>query len=244
MRSVFRRLFQNENEFSPEIRNSFLSASYQKHNVARLAHLESLGLDMHAKTVFEFGAGVGDHTFYFLTKGCKVTASDSRPDLLRIIETRFGIQTMLIDIEHDLGKIKGLPHHDIFYCYGVLYHVSNPKEYILSTAGKCELFLLETCVSHDFREQDAHLVTEDMKNPTQASSGIGCRPTREWIIKTMKLVFPYVYMPTTQPDHPEFPRDWSNPMEDRNQLIRAIFIGSVKPVLSPLLTEDMVKIYA
>ena len=45
----------------------FLSKHYQMHNVARLSHLESLGLPINGKSVMEFGAGIGDHTFYYLT---------------------------------------------------------------------------------------------------------------------------------------------------------------------------------
>src|SRR6478736_5092750 len=108
---------------SNAVGNTFLSLAYQKHNIARLAHLDSLALPLRAKRIFEFGAGVGDHSYYFLTRGCQVTASDSRPELLTLIENRFGIPTVQLDIENDLLKIKDLPFFDVFYCYGVLYHV-------------------------------------------------------------------------------------------------------------------------
>ena len=105
------------------------------------------------------------------------------------------------------------------------------------------MFLLETCVSHDFRESGPYLVSEDVKNPTQASSGTGCRPTRAWIFSILKQAFPYVYIPVTQPNHEQFPVDWSEPMEDRTRLIRAIFIGSTTPIDNSRLTTDLIKVY-
>src|SRR5438045_257276 len=47
----------------------FLSPAYQSHNIARLQHLDSLGLDLSGKRVLEVGAGVGDHTLFYLYRG-------------------------------------------------------------------------------------------------------------------------------------------------------------------------------
>src|SRR5690242_1107048 len=52
----------------------FLSPAYQQHNVARLQHLDSLGLPVCGKRVLELGAGVGDHTIFYLHRNCKVLA--------------------------------------------------------------------------------------------------------------------------------------------------------------------------
>lgn len=244
MKNILKRVTRSEKKEENLLGSTFLSQGYQAHNIARLAHLESLGLPISSKSVFEFGAGIGDHSFYFLIKNCQVTASDSRPELVDFIQGRFGLPAIQLDIERDLDMIKALPHYNIFYCYGVLYHVSNPKEFIQSLAGKCDMFLLETCVSHDYREQGPHLVTEDVNNPTQASSGMGCRPTRQWIMDTLKEVFPYVYVPLTQPEHQEFPKDWSEPREDRRSLIRAVFVASTQPLNNPRLSETLVKQYS
>ncbi|SRR5260221_9198174 len=230
-------------DFLDGVIKTFLSQSYQLHNVARLSHLESLGLPLSGKSVLEFGAGVGDHSLYYLIKNCRVTATDSRPELVGFIKKRLGITTMKIDVKRDIEDIKVLPHFDIIHCYGLLYHVPNPEEFIFSIKGKSDLLLLETCVSHDFRENDPYVVREDSSNPTQASSGLGCRPTRGWIFERLKKVFPYVYLPVSQPNHEEFPKDWSSPLEDRSKLIRAIFIGSTAPVKNDSLTSQLIKKY-
>jgi len=57
--------------------DAFLSYHYQRHNQRRLEHLASLGLDIAGCTVLEVGAGIGDHTSFFLDRGCEVVTSDS-----------------------------------------------------------------------------------------------------------------------------------------------------------------------
>jgi hypothetical protein len=148
-----------------------------------------------------------------------------------------------IDVEKDIEIVRRMAYHDIFHCYGLLYHVSNPEEFLFSLKGKCGLLLLETCVSNDFRDDGPHLVKEDHSNPTQAISGTGCRPTRAWIFEKLKSVFPHVYVPLSQPDHDEFPKNWNSPLEDRSKLIRAIFIASTDKLRNEYLTEDLIKEY-
>src|ERR1700737_4192659 len=70
---------------------------------------------------------------------------------------------------------------DVIYCYGVLYHLRTPAEAIDFIAAHCSgLLLLETCVSFG-SELDPHLVNEHPDKPSQAISGVGCRPTRNWV---------------------------------------------------------------
>lgn len=223
--------------------NTFLAKDYQRHNVARLRHLESLALPIAGKSVLEFGAGIGDHTYYYLIKGCEVTSTDARPELLEFIKRRFDNTVIELDVEQDVRKIQELPKFDIIHCYGLLYHISNPKEFLEAIRNKTNLLLLETCVSSDSRESGPHVLTENANNPTQSKSGKGCRPSRDWIHNLLKGLFPFVYMPLTQPEHPEFPKDWSKPLEDRNALIRAIFVASNEPIRNQLLSESFVKNY-
>jgi SAM-dependent methyltransferase len=196
------------------------------HNVARLAHLESLGFALAGKRVLEFGAGIGDHTFYYLTKGCHVISTDVRRELVEFISNRFDVTALTMNAETDLDKIKDFEKCDIIHCYGLLYHIQNPAEFLRSLSDKCDLLLLETCVSHDLRVDGEYIIHEDKGNPTQAVSGRGCRPTRRWIHGVLSKGFRNVYFPKTQPDHPEFPLDWGIATEDRQKLIRAIFVAS------------------
>lgn len=226
------------------IEDPFLSQPYQLHNIARLKHLDTLGLDLANKTVIEFGAGIGDHTYFYLLKNCIVFSTDVRPELVKIIQKRFGNKTMVLNIENEIEKILNLPKYDIIHCYGLLYHISNPEEFLRSLKGKGSLLLLETCVSSDFVSDGNYNVAENKGNPTQAISGTGSRPTRGWIFNLLKEIYPFVYVPKTQPDHPEFPKDWSIDFQNpQTQLKRAIFIASDVELNQGLLTKILPKIY-
>jgi hypothetical protein len=225
-----------------QINDSFWTPAYQKHNVARLQHLESLGLAINNKTVIEFGAGVGDHTLFYLWKNCQVIPTEARQDLVDFIQHRFGIDALQLDIENDLAKIKLLQTVDIIHCYGFLYHISNPNEFLEAIVDTSQLLLLESCVSDDYQLEGVYLTNEVKENLTQATSGTGCRPTRSWIFNKLKQLYPYVYMPTTQPKHQEFPINWVD-LKSPDHLIRAVFIASKNRLKSPYLIEEIPLIY-
>lgn len=234
----FRNIFKNNTKDTRlKILDFFLTPYYQQHNVARLSHLESLMLDFNKKTVIEFGAGVGDHTIYYLFKNCHVLPTDARPELVEIIKNRYGIKAQLFDAEKDLEKLKEFEHFDIIHCYGVLYHLNNPAKFLEAVSSIGETLLLETCVSPDHLPVDVYYIKENKKDLTQAISGNGCCPSRKWVEKELKKYFEFVYYPKTQPDHSEFPRDWSN-LPDKG-LIRAIFIASHVEIFNPNLTTEM-----
>src|SRR5690606_34423671 len=98
--------------------------------------------------------------------------------------------------------------HDIVFCYGLLYHLANPGVLIDWIGMHCsQTLLLETSVS---REIDGWKeVREDAGILSQSLSGIGVRPSRNWIFRKLRDRFEYVYIPLTQPAHEEFPEDWS-----------------------------------
>ncbi|MBL7145631.1 MAG: class I SAM-dependent methyltransferase [Phycisphaerae bacterium] len=83
---------------SPE--KAFLSDYYQLHNQKRLEHLASLGLDISDSTVLEVGAGIGDHTGFFLDRDCQVVSTDARPENLEILRNRYpDLEVRLFDLD-------------------------------------------------------------------------------------------------------------------------------------------------
>ena len=92
----------------------FFNAKYQKHNIARLCHLDSLKLDLQGKKVLELGAGVGEHTLFYLHKGCDVLPVDGRPDLVSFIKERFGIHAEVLNLENELEKLEKLGEFDSY----------------------------------------------------------------------------------------------------------------------------------
>lgn len=238
-----KRLFKKQKSDSISINDTFKAGYYQRHNIVRLKHLDSLGIDFNQKNVLEIGAGIGDHSYYLQIKGAKLTSTDARAELVEMIKNRFGIETFVLDAEKDIQKIENLPKFDIIYCYGLLYHLGNPAEFIRALKGKSEMLLMETCVSSDHRDANEYIIDENEMDPTQAKSGKGCRPTRNWIANELKKSFEYVYYPLTQPEHDQFPLDWNGVLEDRKSLIRAVFIGSDKKLDLETISLQMPVVY-
>ena len=98
-------------------------------------------------------------------------------------------------------------------------------------------------MSTDDKSNDIHLVKENKNSATQAISGQGCRPTRRWIFDRLNELFPYVYLPKTQPKHKEFPTEWNNFQNETNTLTRAIFIASWEKINSDKLTNEFINSY-
>jgi len=232
----------SEQDFNTTL--SFETSLYQQHNIARLQHLDSLGLDLSRKKVIELGAGIGDHTLFYLYRNCEVLPIEGRPELVEHINKRLGIHhAVKIDFENELYKLKNYKDYDYIHCYGLLYHLSNPLEFLNSLSNLGNTLLLETCVSSDFSSDPINLKKENKIDKTQAISGLGCRPTRWWIHKVLKENFKYVYFPITQPKHIEFPLSWDNEFISYPNNIRAIFIASHTALNSPKLTMEFIKQY-
>lgn len=203
---------------------AFRTDHYLRHNARRLEHLASLRIPVAGLSVLDVGAGIGDHAEYYIDRGCDVTISDARPDNLRIAKKRYpGLDVRLLDLDRPGEWHRSF---DVVHCYGVLYHLAKPAEALAFLARLTRRFLLlETCVAFG-DDQAVHPTPEVPIDPTQAGSGSGCRPTRPWVFNELRRHFAHVYLPRTQPNHEEFPLDWSRPAEHRAPLQRAIFIAS------------------
>ena len=210
---------------------------YLRHNQRRQEHLASLGLDLAGTTVLEVGAGIGDHTTFFLDRGCKIVSTEGRTENLAILQQRFPkIETRLLDMEKpDLQFPKPF---DVVYCYGLLYHLHDPAPAVAYMAGCCNMLLLETCVTF-VDGASINPVAEPREVASQAVSGHGCRPNRRWVFTELKKYFPNVYLPVTQPWHEEFPIDWTAPATQPGLLTRAVFVASRQPLKNPLLREEI-----
>jgi ABC-type polysaccharide/polyol phosphate transport system ATPase subunit/SAM-dependent methyltransferase len=214
----------------------FHADHYVRHNQRRLEHLASLDLPLAGRSVLEVGAGIGDHTSFFLERGCSVLATDAREENLAVLRRRFPeIESLRLDLDWPEADFEAT--FDVVYCYSTLDHLSRPAEALEFLADRCRsLLLLEVCVSYGATES-IHLVEEPVHHPSQSISGIGCRPTRSWVHAQLGRAFPHVYMPLTQPWHPEFPLDWTQaPATD---LVRAVFVASRDALDNRLLATEI-----
>jgi SAM-dependent methyltransferase len=218
--------------------DAFHNHHYLRHNARRLEHLSSLGISVAGGSVLEVGAGIGDHSHYFLDRGCRMTITEARPGNLSHLRKRYpSADVRHLDLETPV-QLENAPF-DVVYCYGTLYHLSRPEPAIAFLGQCCSgTLLMETCVSFG-DELRVNLVPEDRRNPSQACSGTGCRPTRPWVVRELKKYFEFVYLPVSQPNHEEFPVDWSRPDRHTAELSRAVFVASHGPIDSPMLSNGL-----
>ena len=214
----------------------FLTPEASAINAARQTHLASLGLELARKQVLEVGAGIGLHTPFFLERGCTVLVTDGNAENVDEIRRRLPhVPSALLDLEQD-GALDHLGTFDIIYCYGLLYHLSNPEAALAKFASVCRgQLLLETVVGLG-RYPELQLIRDFVSN-NQAISGIGCRPTRPWIMQTLTRYFGHAYITRTQPDYPDFTPDWIIP--ETRLIYRGVFVGSKYPLASPELLSEL-----
>lgn len=203
-------------------------------NQARQQHLASLGLDLHGKTVIEVGAGIGLHTNFFLDRDCEVTVTDgASANVVEIKRRHPRLQSFVLDLE-DERSLKDLGMFDMIYCYGLLYHMSNPDSVLRRLGEICqEKILLELICSPS--TEDTVIYVDDPAGLNQSTVGLGCRPSRRWILNKLNEYFGHGYISATQPDHPDFPTDWTVSTQYNT---RAIFVGSKTVLQNPWLMTD------
>jgi hypothetical protein len=215
----------------------FWSTHYLRHNKRRQEHLASLHLPVADRSVLEVGAGIGDHTSFFLDRGCTVVVTEPQEQNLAILRSRYPeLDVRQVDLNTPAQETIAV---DIVYCYGTLYHLERPAEAIAWMAACAnQMILLETCVSGGAADA-VYPFDENAGDPENAVTGHGCRPTRTWVRRELSTHFPYVYLPVTQPSHEEFPVDWARRDLSDEPLIRAVFVASTQPMVNHMLTDGL-----
>lgn len=219
----------------------FRNPYYFRLNQRRFEHLASLNLPIRDRSVFEVGAGIGDHTQYFLDRDCSVCATEGRDDNVEYLRQRYTDQSRVEVSKLDLDDLPDAPAAvcDITYCYGILYHLTKPADAIAYlSAATHDLMLIETVVAPT-ETDECVLVPESIARCSQSLRGQGCRPGRSWVMARLREHFQYVYVPKTQPFHPEFPIDWDVVARHNAGQPRAVFIGSRSRLDNPDLTDSL-----
>lgn len=197
---------------------------------ARIAHLASLKLDLSGKSIIDVGCGTGRLTEFLVSQGANVFAIDGREDNIQQLRIFYpNVKADVVDLETD-EMLKYGPF-DIVFCYGVLYHLSDPLHFIKNAEKLCKyMILIETCIT-DAWEPICKIEVEDGTNNSQSIHHAGSRPSPAYVVFCLKKAgFPYIYTPKEKPVHPQFHYTKQNSyMSHQNgHLIREIFIASRK----------------
>jgi SAM-dependent methyltransferase len=211
-------------------------------NEARMAHLESLGLELAGKRVLDVGAGVGHLAARLQKMGCSVLCVEGRPGNVESMRARYP------KLEGEVGNVETEPlsrfgDFDVVFSYGLLYHLENPLHSIRNMASVCkQLLLLESMVcDHELpiiRNED------ESADVNQALAGLACRPSPHYVVLALNRAgFPHVYAPLTPPEHEDFRFEWKNNLDcsrDGHPL-RCVFVAARtelrNPHLVPLLRD-------
>jgi FkbM family methyltransferase len=200
-------------------------------NIARINHLDSLPLDLKERSVLELGSGRGDLSDYFLAQGCALTSVEGRADLVSVAAARHEARShsrwsgFCYDMTKTLSP--GACRYNVISAYGILNDLPDPIAFLDRVAAmKPELFLLESCVMSEYQSVDPSFVEQDDVNAgSQVVSEAGCPPSREWLWTALQARFAFVYACRSQPDHPDFPLDWSRGASAETNT-RMVFIGA------------------
>jgi SAM-dependent methyltransferase len=217
------------------VEETFHSHHYLRLTMRTLEHLASLALPLQNRSVLEVGAGAGDFSGFFLDRGCRMTITDVRPELLAYLHRRYpGQDIRRLDLEQT-APFAGAPF-EVVFCYGVLYHLQQPAQAIAYLSDCCSDLLLVSSQVVFGDNAEIERADEQQARLSQSYYGRGARFTRRWLWQQLRHHFPHVYLPITQPAHPQFPTDWTlQPVKE--ELVRAVFVAARQPLTNPLLTE-------
>ncbi|CAE8581030.1 unnamed protein product [Polarella glacialis] len=220
-----------------------IEQQYQRLNMRQLEHLATLGLPLAGRSVLELGARSGQLTSFFTDRGCKVTVVEPRHGNLLLLRKKLAKRLMFPDpsrvtlLSMDLEKDMPAGQWDVVFCYGLLYHLARPQEFLDRLAAQVgDILILETVVAWN----SSYWSDED---PRALSMGLASRVqrlSRRAIFEILKSRFPHTYVPRSQPSHSSYPTDWGS--EEPPSRPRAVFIASRRPLMkdsasSSLLTQ-------
>ena len=209
---------------------------YQDITGARLEHLAGLDLPLAGRSVIDVGSGIGRLSEFFVERGCEVFCVDGREDNIARLRALYPERrAAVVDVQTDQLREHG--SFDVVFCYGLLYHLSNPIGFLHNAAAICrELMIVETCIT-DSEDRVVFLV-DDPDDPTMALNRVASRPSPTYVVTALRLSgFEHVYSPRALPRHKDFQyerRNDSSHLRDDN-VMRDIFVASRRELKLPSL---------
>jgi SAM-dependent methyltransferase len=223
-------------ELAHEARNSdsFHDRDAAAMNAARLAHLDTLGIDWRGRRVLDVGSGPGLLAGHLVERGAHVTCVDGRADLLEEARRRVpSIETVVADVQRD--PLLPIGRFDVVFAYGLLYHLAEPLRAIRNFVAVCDDLLLLETITLDHGLPLVQLVDEPAQ-ANQAVDGLACRPTPSWVALALERSgMGMVYGTTGEPVYRDFgaPALGDLQWERDGANLRRVFVAARAPVGFP-----------
>jgi hypothetical protein len=187
-----------------------------------------MGLPLAGKTVFEPGAGVGDQTAWLLDQDVKsIIVNDGRIENLGLIKRRFGSDAQITYVHGNLENCLDRPDFqftvDFIFLWGVYYHLDDSYN---SFKIMRSLARIGPIIAFDYLEGDDTTALYPCDDPSVAISRRGIRPTTPTLMKNLKKIWGYAYLPKIQ-------LDWHDPLAPDTP--RRIAVASRLPLDNPQL---------
>lgn len=205
-------------------------------NKARIKFIEGLYLPWQGKSVFETGCGGrGDFTQFLLSKQVgPITLNDSRLENIQSLQAT--LQRSFPYNTNDLNVDPIRESYDVVFSMGTLYHLGDPEFALRQFAAATKQFAIIETMTNGRPDDSLDIVGEDVNTKNQSSTGVGSRPSRAWVLRTMSKYFKHAYVSVKQPNHEEFPTDWTT-QSQHNQ--RAFFLGVQSDQVQELISPDV-----
>jgi FkbM family methyltransferase len=204
---------------------------------ARLEFLATLDLPLQGTRVLDVGCGVGFHTPFYTSRGCRVVGIDGRAENIEEMKQRFPqVEGLVGDVQ--TMDLEALGSFDVVHALGLLDHLDSPVEALRRLANVCRgQLVLDTIVCD--ADQAIMILADEVGSANQALAGLGCRPSPSFVAMALdRLGFPYVYGTTMPPQHRDFQFEWRNNLDARRDgaNLRCMFVASRTPLACDHLT--------
>ena len=164
-------------------RGIFDSPVYVEARQARLrnlfAHVDPRGLA--GRRVLELGCGTGELGQAFVEHGANVVSIDARPAFVAELRTRYPRRDAHVG-NLETMDLRALGRFDAILCFGLLYHLATPADFLAACTRVADTLYLESVV---LDSSAAVCPMADEAGEDQAFSLRGCRPSPSWIRETL-----------------------------------------------------------
>lgn len=169
----------------------FSLGDYNEHRYRRLrgliAHMGASWFP--GKKILELGCGYGDIGSVLWSLGSDVTWAEGRLENVEWMQQHLKIaepgKILLMDsnLPWDLSQTHG--RFDLIVHWGVLYHLNDWRQSLISCAKQCDYLTLETAIADSDDVNFDVQIHEDSQHLDQAVNGIGSRYSAAAVEKTL-----------------------------------------------------------